>query len=136
MSRILVSASSHRYDNTSTGIVTAFPFTLYGYFKFTGSKPGSGFPTFLNCGLDFDSFANIRYRGATDDLDARLEDGSGASSLRTMASVSAGTWFTGVAVFTSSTSRTIYVNSTAGRAGTTSLALPAGNRVRVGAPSI
>lgn len=135
MSRVLVSASSHRYDNTATGIVTAFPFTLYGYFKFTGSKPTTGFPTFMGPMLDFDSFAVIRYRGQSsqDTLDARQEDGSGASSERTMASVAADTWFAGAAVFASATSRTIYVNSTAGTTDTTNLALPAVNRFHVGA---
>lgn len=135
MSRILVSASSHRYDNTSTALITAYPCTIYGYFKFTGSKPTSGYPTFINIGLDFDSFLSLLYAGqfVTDELWAQAADGSAGNSVRTMASVAADTWFSGVAVFASATSRTIHVNGTAGTPDTTNIPLPAVNRIHVGA---
>lgn len=135
MSIVFASASSQRLDNTATGIVTAYPFTLYGWFKFTSAKPTSGWPTFMGPNQDFDTFATLRYVGqfSTDALEARLEDGSGAGSQRTMAGVGGDTWFNGIANFASATSRTIYVNGTGGTPDTTNITFPTLSRFHVGA---
>lgn len=135
MSSVFASASSQRLDNTATGIVTAFPFTLYGWFKFTTAKPVIGYPTFLGPNQDFDTFATMQYRGqfVTDTLEARLEDGSSGGSQVTMASIAADTWFNGIAVFASATSRTIYVNGTGGTPDTTSISFPSMSRFHVAA---
>lgn len=135
MSIVFASASSQRLVNTSTGVIASYPFTIYGYFKFTSSKPTSGYPSFISLGLDFDTSLTLLYAGqfSTDELWAFAADGSDSHGARTMSGVSADTWFNGVAVFASATDQKAYVNGTAGTTGTGSIPFPSVNRVTVGA---
>lgn len=117
MARTFVAASSHRLERTSAP-VTAYPCTFAAWFKpvsivdgayhaiLSITKPPSG-----------GSFLTLYQQNATV---VAWATGSGAGAGATVSGVTAGAWHHGAAVFGSSTSRTAYLNGTAGSAETSS----------------
>lgn len=132
MARRLVAASSNGYVNL-TPIITAYPFTIYGWGLFQ-TKPTSGYTPFAAVNAGGYDGADVYYQGqfTADEVIAHVETGGGEQSAASLSGVTTNVWFNYVGVFTNSTDRRIYLNGSAGSASTNAKALPTLNRVTVG----
>lgn len=131
---ISLASASQQYSKGSHSIISDYPFTMAGWFKATSTHEGS----VLSINVS-DSPANYEECATiyccADNYCALWLDTSGGSGQETLTSTqySTGVWYHLCGVFTSSTSRTIYLNAGGNQTGTNDKAFPAAtDRISVG----
>lgn len=130
-------AASSQYLSTLTAPVTVMPITMACWFRVTSTTPTA---ILLNIGTTGSANgSNGSYRlvipASTANLRAgQLVIGVAATGLATTAAntVIANTWMHGAAVFTTTSSRTVYLSNTASVTGTGTQSAPATNNFAIG----
>lgn len=121
---------SSDYAEVATSPVSGMPLTISAWFN-TPLISAQGQIVSVNLGLEADFAMLIRSSGG---IRARQTEASGAQDSSTSGSiVVVDTWNHGVAVFSSTTSRTVYLNNVAGTVGTVSVATSTPTKVLIGA---
>lgn len=131
---LLFNDASSQYFYTSTVPVTSVPFSISFWFYPDDVSISYGTVGFFNTGDD-NQYATINVAGAVagDPLRGFYRNGASLSTFDASTGVSVNTWQHACAVFTSSTSRTIYINGGSAGSDTTSVAFPTFNNFCIGA---
>lgn len=120
---------SSDYAEVGSSPVSGMPLTISAWFN-AASLAAEGQIVAVNLGLEADFCLLLRTTG---NIRARQAEASGtADSSSSGATVGTGSWNHGAAVFSSTTSRTVYLNGTAGTTATNTIATSTPTKVSIG----
>lgn len=118
MSRVF-NANLSNYMSAGSALVTAYPFTIAGWFKTGDIATAQTIWSAADAASDDEDWFLGMHSDAT--ITSRVKAGGGGFSSFTAGTVSANTWVHVAGVFASASSRTPYLNGTAGTTETTAV---------------
>jgi len=121
----LAFSGTGQYLTTSSALVSSYPYTLAAWVYVTSTSATGNILSIGSTNTNF-SYAEIAMASGGDVL-ARADGGSAGASSTSSTAMSTGAWHLVVGVFTSATSRTVYLDGTAATTSTTSETPPSVN---------
>lgn len=129
---VFASASSQYLNVGSGALLSEHPITIIGLFK-TSTTAAQSIASICRTSTSDNRFHLYVYVATKTSVAAQINDGATSGGVATTATYTPGAWSTGFAVFTSSTSRTAYVNGADGVLGETSTTPSGVNATYIGA---